>query len=293
MCYESANPSIISCTISNNIAAWGGGIYVDSSHPTIKNCTFISNEGICVGGGMSCEYSNSKLTNCIFSGNSSDSASGGGGGIYDFSSNLTLINCIFSGNSAANGGGMFTSEGNPRLINCTFSGNSGRKKGGGVYNGIYSNLTLINCILWDNRYEEIYIDNDATIMVTYSNVYGEDTWPGFGNINEDPLFADPNNNDYHLKSQAGRWDPNLGTWTIDNVTSPCIDTGDPMYPIGHEPFPNGGRINMGAYGGTAEASKSYFGEPVCETIVAGDINGDCKVGFLDFRIMALHWLEER
>ncbi|GAF77473.1 unnamed protein product, partial [marine sediment metagenome] len=61
-------------------------------------------------------------------------------------------------------------------------------------------------------------------------------------------------------------------------------------PIGLEPFPNGGRGNMGAYGGTAEASKSYFGEPLCETIVAGDINGDCKVNFLDFRLMALHWL---
>lgn len=45
------------------------------------------------------------------------------------------------------------------------------------------------------------------------------------------------------------------------------------------------------YGGTAEASKSYFGETICKTIVAGDINGDCKVNFLDFRLMALHWLE--
>jgi hypothetical protein len=63
-------------------------------------------------------------------------------------------------------------------------------------------------------------------------------------------------------------------------------------PIGYEPFPNGGRINMGAYGGTSEASKSYFGKPVCETIVAGDINGDCKVDEADLEIMMLHWLEE-
>ena len=79
---------------------------------------------------------------------------------------------------------------------------------------------------------------------------------------------------------------------IDEVTSPCIDAGDPMSPIGREPFPNGGRINMGAYGGTAEASKSYFGKPPCEIIVAGDINGDCIVNFKDFAIMALHWLEQ-
>ena len=89
----------------------------------------------------------------------------------------------------------------------------------------------------------------------------------------DPLFSrnghwDPNDTqenpyddfwidgDYHLKSQAGRWDPNSQSWVIDNITSPCIDAGDPNSPVGDEPEPNGGVVNMGAYGGTAEASKS-------------------------------------
>jgi len=31
----------------------------------------------------------------------------------------------------------------------------------------------------------------------------------------------------------------------------------------------------------------------CEAIVAGDINGDCKVDFKDFALIAFHWLEER
>jgi hypothetical protein len=43
--------------------------------------------------------------------------------------------------------------------------------------------------------------------------------------------------------------------------------------------------------GQAEASKSWFGEPACETIVAGDINGDCRVDFKDFQILSLHWLD--
>ena len=30
------------------------------------------------------------------------------------------------------------------------------------------------------------------------------------------------------------------------------------------------------------ASKSYFAQPVCTMVVAGDIKGDCKVNFLDF-----------
>jgi hypothetical protein len=125
--------------------------------------------------------------------------------------------------------------------------------------------------------------------VTYCDVQGG--WPGTSNLDADPYFAAPRSSDYHLKSQAGRWDTNSQSWVKDGVTSPCIDAGDPMLPIGHEPFPNGGIINMGAYGGTAEASKSYFGEPVCEVIAAGDINGDCIIDFKDFNLMALHWLE--
>ena len=133
-----------------------------------------------------------------------------------------------------------------------------------------------------------YLASD--VHINYSDVFDE-TWTGAGNIHADPIFADPNNGDYHVNSQAGRWEPGKQAWIMDNVTSPCIDAGDPMSPIGLEPFPNGGRVNMGAYGGTAEASKSYFGEPPCETIIAGDINGDCKVDFSDFSIMTLHWLQ--
>jgi hypothetical protein len=32
--------------------------------------------------------------------------------------------------------------------------------------------------------------------------------------------------------------------------------GDPNSPVGNEPEPNGDIINMGAYGGTVEASKT-------------------------------------
>jgi hypothetical protein len=131
---------------------------------------------------------------------------------------------------------------------------------------------------------------DQAYSATYCDVHGG--WAGQGNLDADPLFADANSGDYHLKSQAGRWDANEGRWTRDEVTSPCIDAGDPSSPIGEEPFPNGGIINMGADGGTAEASKSYFGEPVCETIVAGDINGDCKIDSADLALMASHWLTE-
>jgi hypothetical protein len=90
--------------------------------------------------------------------------------------------------------------------------------------------------------------------VRYNDIQGG--WEGEGNLDKDPLFADPDADDYHLKSAAGRWDPATQTWVQDTVTSPCIDAGDPTTDLIDEPDPNGGRINLGAYGGTTQASKS-------------------------------------
>ena len=94
--------------------------------------------------------------------------------------------------------------------------------------------------------------------MTYSCFWdnGFQTWPGAGNISADPLFADPARGDYHLKSQAGRWDPQAKAWAKDQEHSPCVDAGDPRTDFAHEPDPNGGRVNMGAHGDTREASKS-------------------------------------
>ena len=62
--------------------------------------------------------------------------------------------------------------------------------------------------------------------------------------------------DVHLKSQASRWDPKAKKWVKDAVNSPCIDAGDPKSEYKSEPQPNGGRINLGAYGNTEKASES-------------------------------------
>ena len=157
--------------------------------------------------------------------------------------------------------------------------------------GVVEYFVTNSIILAADPVKSDFTDPDPLIRIDYSDV--AEAWSGTGNINADPCFADVNSGDYHLKSQAGRWDANEGHWTIDDVTSPCIDAGDPASPIGLEPFPNGGIINMGAYGGTQQASKSYFGEPPCETIVAGDINGDCKIDTTDLWLMTSHWLEEK
>ena len=280
---DSSSPALLNCVLSGNSALRrGGGMYNDKSSPTLTNCTFTENSGEGDGGGgMYNEESSPMLADCAFSGNS---ATGSGGGMYNDSSSPALLNCMFTGNSAeVSGGGMDNYLGFLTLTNCTFTGNSARYGGaihcsdsfpliinntilsnlatGNEGGGIYCNMsspTVVNTILWNNSPDEICDKRWGTIptsiTVTYSNVKGG--FPGEGNLYIDPLFADPENGDYHLKSQDGRWDPASESWVIDETSSPCIDAGDPNGPVGLERFPNGGRINMGAYGGTSEASLS-------------------------------------
>ena len=142
-----------------------------------------------------------------------------------------------------------------------------------------SSVVVIDSILSGNGREQILVAGDGEPSITYCCVEG--WWPDFGNIDEDPLFVRPGHwaasehpnsvvgpddpgavwiqGDYHLKSQAGRWDPVTKVWVRDESTSPCIDAGSGTSPLGAEPNPHGSIINMGAYGGTALASKSHGG----------------------------------
>ncbi|MHC4351248.1 MAG: C25 family cysteine peptidase [Planctomycetota bacterium] len=238
-------------TIRNGVADAGGGIFCGNSSPTIKACMLANNLALDKGGGLySSRYSSPQALQCRFIDNSARH----GGAVYNRYCEMGLANCIFTGNSADHGAALFNGESTVTIRNCTFSQNVARGTGGGIANFWDSATRVSNCILWGDKGAEIHLA-DGSVTVTYSDVQGG--WPGEGNIDADPLFADPDNDDYHLKSQAGRWErENHLRWVEDNVTSPCIDAGDPLSPAGDEPEPNGRRINMGAYGGTAEASKS-------------------------------------
>jgi hypothetical protein len=74
----------------------------------------------------------------------------------------------------------------------------------------------------------------------------------------DPLFVDLSANNFHLKSQAGHYDVATDRWLADEVTSPAIDSADPSSPYNRETMQNGGRANCGAYGNTAQASRSVI-----------------------------------
>ncbi len=283
-----SSPTLSNCTFSENTAEYGGGgiLNTDNSNPEILNCKFNWNSTNVYGGGLSNSYnSNPSIEKCLFSNNYAESS---GGGIYNNSANAAITNCIFSGNSSyhPNTRSSAIEKSNLNIKNCTFAENStlyGNAIGcSSLING-RNNIDLANCIIRDDM-NNMWNNNDSIITISYCDVKGGQTnvydpngniiW-GEGNFDSDPCFVSPgfwdangtpdNTNDdfwvdgdYHLKSQAGRFDPNSQSWIADDVTSPCIDAGDPNSPLCYEPVPNSGRINVGAYGGTVEASMSLY-----------------------------------
>jgi len=214
------------------------------------------------------------------------------------------------------GGGVKNSESIPTLINCTLHGNSA-EMGGGIWNGWGGSAELAGSILWGNSDSSGMAEsaqiNDARgsrISVTnYCCIQGwNGTLGGIGNIGADPLFVDAEAGDYHLKSAGWRWDIDSGRWHYDEITSPCIDAGNPGWPLGDELLntPDGPsnswatnlRINMGCYGGTAEASIPPHGWSLLaqswmktENRQPGDLDRNGIVNTADLALLSEDWLK--
>jgi len=215
-------------TYEENINYNGKNIVVGSLFLTTSNTSFISVTVIDGNqNGSVVTFNSGENTSAVLTGFTIQNglASNKGGGIYCNNSSPSLENVTISGNSATGyyygyGGGIYCYDSSPSLVNVTISGNSAYSYGGGIFCDWYSNPSLVNCILWNDSPQEIYIFDGSGVNATYSDIQGG--WAGTGNINADPLFVDPANGDYHL------------SWTNypvqDSTMSPCIDAGDPNSP---------------------------------------------------------------
>jgi predicted outer membrane repeat protein len=287
---------IDNCTFVENSAEQGGAICNHHSTVHISNCTFFRNEARYDGGGVSNEGASCPaLVNCSFT---SNYAGSNGGGVRNWGhSNPTLTNCSFLNNSAVYGGAISNvNSSSPVITNCTFSGNWATAGKGGLNDYVDCYPIITNCIFWSNTAPanpQIGDEPNCRAIVSYSDVQGG--WPGLGNIDTDPCFVDADANDYHLKSEGWRWDSARQRWDWDDVTSRCIDAGNPGSPLGDEllSIPDDPdnvwgenlRIDMGAFGGTAEASI-----PPYDWTLLADLTNDGIVDLTDFAYQALDWL---
>jgi hypothetical protein len=295
-CFDSS-PTIRNCVIKNGHAeSSGGGICFDYGSATVINCTITDNTADYYGGGIGSRFSSPTIIGCTINGNI---AYGRGGGIDSGQSDPNIIHCIIINNYASVGGGINCYyPGIANVVNCTLAANLAEYIGGAVYCQYQGSANITNSIIWANI-QQLALEYEGTISVTYCDVQGGQTdvydpcgllvW-GQGNIDIDPCFAsfdldsDPNWWDFHLQSAYGRWEPNSQSWVTDSNTSSCIDAGDPNSDWMVEPWPNGKRINMGAYGGTNQASKNGN---------LADFNVNGAVNILDLMEFCSKWLDEQ
>ena len=144
-------------------------------------------------------------------------------------------------------------------------------QGQGIYLDDWTRQTTIrNNIVWAQQGFDLKVETDsqAGLDTDYNNYYssgtGQPVWyqKPFADLYDwqvesyfdrhsigytvpapaldDPLFLDVAGDDYHLTP----------------LLSSSIDAGDPASPCGQEPSPNGGRIDLGAYGNTTQAAAS-------------------------------------
>ena len=287
---------ITNCVFESNVgnAGYGIGFSVHQANVTVLDSRISDNVGLNTAdtrdgagiyfngnGGRTLSISGSEI---LANGVGSSSHHADGGAIYLYRGTANITNTVIARNqTGARGGGIFNDETALTLVNCTVASNktstaaSGRL-GGGLHSDDNSSTTVIsNSIFWANLDSEGggWTTNDVhrdvgTIDIYYSSfsasaspaLRGEMTLHA-GVISGDPLFA-ANYTDFHLKSSVGRW--NGSSWVTDSTNSPCIDAGDPSAAFSGEPAgENGARVNLGAYGNTAEASKSVDGSPIVET----------------------------
>jgi parallel beta-helix repeat protein len=219
-CGEDTGCVLTGFTISDANAA----VYCSDASPTITDCIITGNTGpgieIQDGG-------NPTITNCeiILNGGPGIQMRKHAAGRLVTYNYAAITNCLIAENSQHG-----IADGILTITNCTIAANG--------LCGISSyEPAVTNSIIYYNNSDDVQIESQSVAAVTYSDVQGGFT--GEGNIDTDPLFADADNGDFHLLRD-----------------SPCIDSGDPTTSVGSEPLPNGGRINMGAYGGTPQASLS-------------------------------------
>ncbi len=239
-CTDYSDAVITNNTITGNSSDDGGGIYGSECFMTIVNNTITGNSAAGFGGGIYGYYAGAIVRNNVIKDNS---ASYKGGGMAVLEATHTpypiweICNNTIADNSAVNAGGgisiqcSFPPPGH-NITNNTITGNTAGLGGAmALYLSAYPVVT--NSILWGNSAPEIYVDSGGgNPTVSFSDIDGG--WPGAGNIDEDPLFAESANDDFHLTWNSACRD--AGDNSV--VTEPCDFEGDPRIA--------GGVVDMGA-----------------------------------------------
>jgi hypothetical protein len=305
---SSSSPVIIKCTITGNSAIDGGAIECWSGTTIVRNCIINNNIASNSGGAIDCYWEGcAELYNCTVVMNSSDM----GGALHCVDKGkATIQNSIFWYNNA-NEGTQIAVESSPfstSEVTISYSNLQGGISAVhvdpcSILNWGSGNIDIDPCFAsfdfdedpnwWDfhlkstdGRWDPTagpavdltkngFVDlQDFAVFAVLWLQEGEGLAADFDDSNTVDLFDLKIMSDAYLTLQP------RGMWVYDEVSSPCLDAGDPNSDWMAEPWPNGKRINMGTYGGTEQASKNGN---------VADLNVDGIVNFLDLAELGKFW----
>jgi hypothetical protein len=219
---DTSSPTIENVVFQSNNASQGGGIYNYKSAPIISKTSFISNYAN--NGGGVCNFHSSPTTiNSIFKLNSA----GNGGGFYNDESPDTVINTILYSNSATKGGAIYDLNSSSITTNSTIAFNTSVQDGGAIFVDGTIVPDFNNCIVWGNSSivgtgHQFYINggdpraNFTCYSVGTGDVVG--TLSTNDCINSDPKFIDPAGGDLRIFGLSG-----------------CVDAGNNTFIEGYDP----------------------------------------------------------
>jgi hypothetical protein len=241
----------------NTVTRWGAALYVgadtgSSQHTsaTLNWNVYRGNSAGVAGGGLFCDDGATCLSfheiydrNC--GGNIYlDSGSGGGGPTIARFDHLTNVGALDAGCKGPGPGVRIDRDNNApdaySFVNAIFRDNAPGQD------------FAANC---DRACNVVKVNVSYSLVQTRYAKNGLTVTFGAGNIAPiDPLFADSEAGDFHLKSAQGRWTP--AGYVRDSVTSPLLGKGYPEGAADQNPERAGNRNELGAYGNSGEASYS-------------------------------------
>lgn len=241
----------------------GGAIRNEDANAVIEKCVFLNNRAAYDGGAIENISSRSRILRSAFFENR---AHRGGAIMENWSQSFEVTGCVFSTNEAYDyGGAIRIFDPHAAFVNnCTIVTNSAGDGGGGVAVSAsdYNASTVIdvaNTIIFGNTSDgvpsQVLLQTQESLppRIWQSDIEGSggsEAWDtslgedGGGNIDADPLFVAPDEDNYRLSPD-----------------SPCIDAGDNDAASGIETDIDGTErivndvVDMGAYEYAPEAVK--------------------------------------
>ncbi len=221
----SRTPAIINNCIFRNCEGGEAPVRIVRSIAFVEDCLFENNSGL-LSGGVSTSHGDrivptGHISNCHFVGNHGSSA-----GAIIMCHGYIADHCLIENNTSDIGASVVGGtqwSGSTSLINCTLFNNTVENRN--INPAGDWHLTIKNCIIWGVDADQQILTHGNNYHISYTDAQNG-PWEGQGIIDQNPLFVNAENGNFHL-----------------TANSPCIDAGDPGSPRD----PNGTRADMGAY----------------------------------------------